>query len=106
MEMYPNRMKPRSFDPACRRGLTAESKTAALAAIERDEIDGYVGAESWMSFAAISRCCTTNGGSIIPELLADPEIRHAPGETKCMSLAGTPSLEKMLAACPVLRFEP
>ena len=44
---------------------------------------------------------------LIPELLADPEIRHAPGETKSTSLAeNTERLEKMLAACPVLRFEP
>jgi ketosteroid isomerase-like protein len=44
---------------------------------------------------------------LIPELLADPEIRHAPGETKVVSLAeNTERLEKMLAACPVLRFEP
>jgi predicted SnoaL-like aldol condensation-catalyzing enzyme len=44
---------------------------------------------------------------LIPELLADPEIRHAPGETKVVSLVeNTERLEKMLAACPVLRFEP
>jgi ketosteroid isomerase-like protein len=44
---------------------------------------------------------------LIPELLADPEIRHAPGETKSVTLAeNTERLEKMLAACPVLRFEP
>jgi ketosteroid isomerase-like protein len=44
---------------------------------------------------------------LIPELLADPEIRHAPGETKVVTLAeNTERLEKMLAACPVLRFEP
>jgi predicted SnoaL-like aldol condensation-catalyzing enzyme len=44
---------------------------------------------------------------LIPELLADPVIRHAPGETKSLSLAeNTERLEKMLAACPVLRFEP
>lgn len=44
---------------------------------------------------------------LIPELIADPEIRHAPGETKVMSLAdNTARLEKMLAECPVLRFEP
>ncbi|MEO5900276.1 MAG: ester cyclase [Ilumatobacteraceae bacterium] len=44
---------------------------------------------------------------LIPELLADPEIRHAPGETRSVSLAeNTERLEKMLAACPVLRFEP
>ncbi|MEZ5233727.1 MAG: ester cyclase [Acidimicrobiia bacterium] len=44
---------------------------------------------------------------LIPELIADPEIRHAPGETKVMTLAeNTERLEKMLAACPVLRFEP
>lgn len=44
---------------------------------------------------------------LIPELIADPEIRHAPGETIEMSLADNRErLEKMLAACPVLRFEP
>lgn len=44
---------------------------------------------------------------LIPELVADPEIRHAPGETKVMTLAeNTARLEKMLADCPVLRFEP
>jgi predicted SnoaL-like aldol condensation-catalyzing enzyme len=44
---------------------------------------------------------------LIPELLADPEIRHAPGETKVVSLQeNTERLEKMLAACPVLKFEP
>lgn len=44
---------------------------------------------------------------LIPELLADPEIRHAPGESKVTTLAeNTERLEKMLAACPVLRFEP
>lgn len=44
---------------------------------------------------------------LIPELIADPEIRHAPGETIMMTLAeNTARLEKMLAACPVLRFEP
>ena len=44
---------------------------------------------------------------LIPELVADPEIRHAPGETKVMTFAeNTARLEKMLADCPVLRFEP
>src|ERR1051325_11549380 len=44
---------------------------------------------------------------LVPELIADPEIRHAPGETKVMSLAeNTERLERMFAACPVLRFEP
>ena len=44
---------------------------------------------------------------LVPELIADPEIRHAPGETKVMTLAeNTERLERMLAACPVLRFEP
>lgn len=44
---------------------------------------------------------------LIPELIADPEIRHAPGETRVMSLAeNTERLEKMFAACPQLRFEP
>lgn len=41
------------------------------------------------------------------ELIADPEIRHAPGETTVMPLADNIArLEKMFAACPVLRFEP
>ncbi len=44
---------------------------------------------------------------LIPELIADPEIRHAPGETKVLNLAeNTKRLEQMFAACPVLRFEP
>ena len=44
---------------------------------------------------------------LVPELIADPEIRHAPGETKVMSLAdNTERLERMLAQCPVLRFDP
>lgn len=44
---------------------------------------------------------------LVPELIADPEIRHAPGETKVLTLAeNTRRLEEMLAACPVLRFEP
>ena len=44
---------------------------------------------------------------LIPELIADPEIRHAPGETKVTSLAeNTERLQKMLERCPVLRFEP
>jgi ketosteroid isomerase-like protein len=44
---------------------------------------------------------------LIPELIADPEIRHAPGETVVMSLAdNTARLERMLAECAVLRFDP
>ena len=44
---------------------------------------------------------------LIRELIADPEIRHAPGETVVMSLAdNTARLERMLAECPVLRFDP
>jgi ketosteroid isomerase-like protein len=44
---------------------------------------------------------------LIPELLGDPQIRHAPGDTVVLSLAqNTERLEKMLAACPVLRFDP
>ena len=44
---------------------------------------------------------------LIPELIADPEIRHAPGETKVMTLAdNTERLARMLAECPVLRFKP
>lgn len=44
---------------------------------------------------------------LVPELIADPEIRHAPGETRTMSLAeNTERLEKMFELCPVLRFEP
>ena len=44
---------------------------------------------------------------LIPELIADPEIRHAPGETTVMTLAdNTERLARMLAQCPVLRFEP
>lgn len=41
------------------------------------------------------------------ELIADPEIRHAPGETKVLTLAeNIERLEKMFELCPVLRFEP
>ena len=44
---------------------------------------------------------------LIPEFIADPEIRHSPGSTVVMSLAdNTARLEKMLAECTVLRFEP
>ena len=44
---------------------------------------------------------------LIPELIADPEIRHAPGETKVTSLAeNTERLTKMFEQCPVLRFDP
>jgi predicted SnoaL-like aldol condensation-catalyzing enzyme len=44
---------------------------------------------------------------LVPELIADPEVRHAPGETRVLSLAeNTDRLERMFAACPVLRFEP
>ena len=44
---------------------------------------------------------------LAPELIADPEIRHAPGETKVLSLAeNIERLEKMFELCPVLRFEP
>lgn len=44
---------------------------------------------------------------LIGELIADPEIRHAPGERRVMSLAeNTERLEKMFAMCPVIRFEP
>lgn len=44
---------------------------------------------------------------LIPELIADPEIRHAPGETKLTSLAeNTERLTTMFAQCPVLRFDP
>lgn len=41
------------------------------------------------------------------ELIADPEIRHAPGERKVVSLAdNVERLRKMFELCPVLRFEP
>ena len=44
---------------------------------------------------------------LVPELIADPEIRHAPGSTTVMTLAeNVERLERMLAQCPVLRFEP
>ncbi len=44
---------------------------------------------------------------LVGELIADPEIRHAPGERRVMTLAdNTERLEKMFAQCPVLRFEP
>jgi predicted SnoaL-like aldol condensation-catalyzing enzyme len=41
------------------------------------------------------------------ELIADPEIRHSPGERKVVSLAdNVERLRKMFELCPVLRFEP
>jgi predicted SnoaL-like aldol condensation-catalyzing enzyme len=44
---------------------------------------------------------------LVDELIADPEIRHAPGEHRVMSLADNRErLERMFAQCPVLRFEP
>ncbi len=44
---------------------------------------------------------------LVPELIADPEIRHAPGETVSLSLAeNLERLERMLEQCPVLRFDP
>jgi predicted SnoaL-like aldol condensation-catalyzing enzyme len=44
---------------------------------------------------------------LAPELIADPEIRHAPGETRVVGLAeNIERLEKMFELCPVLRFEP
>ncbi|MEZ5376883.1 MAG: ester cyclase [Acidimicrobiales bacterium] len=44
---------------------------------------------------------------LAPELIADPEIRHAPGETRVLTLAeNIERLEKMFELCPVLRFEP
>ncbi len=44
---------------------------------------------------------------LVGELIADPEIRHAPGERRVMSLAeNIERLEKMFALCPELRFEP
>ena len=44
---------------------------------------------------------------LVDELIADPEIRHAPGATTVMTVAENRTrLDKMLAECPVLRFEP
>ena len=43
---------------------------------------------------------------LIPELIADPTWRHAPGEVKQLSLAESMArLEKTLDLCPVLRFD-
>lgn len=43
---------------------------------------------------------------LIPDLIADPTWRHAPGSVKKLSLAESiDRLEKLLALCPVLRFE-
>ena len=43
---------------------------------------------------------------LIPDLIADPTWRHAPGEVKCLTLAETiERLEGLLALCPVLRFD-
>ena len=44
---------------------------------------------------------------LVPELIADPEVRHAPGETSVMSLAeNIERLTRMFEQCPVLHFEP
>ena len=44
---------------------------------------------------------------LVPELIADPEIRHAPGETRVMTLAeNVERLTRMFEQCPVLRFDP
>jgi predicted SnoaL-like aldol condensation-catalyzing enzyme len=43
---------------------------------------------------------------LVPELIADPTWRHAPGEVKCLTLAESMArLSKLLDLCPVLRFE-
>jgi len=43
---------------------------------------------------------------LVPELIADPTWRHAPGEVKQLSLAESMArLAKLLDLCPVLRFE-
>ncbi|TXL75404.1 ester cyclase [Vineibacter terrae] len=43
---------------------------------------------------------------LVPELIADPTWRHAPGEVKQLSLAQSMErLGKLLDLCPVLRFE-
>jgi predicted SnoaL-like aldol condensation-catalyzing enzyme len=43
---------------------------------------------------------------LIPDLIADPTWRHAPGDVKQLSLAESIArLTKLLELCPVLRFE-
>ncbi|MEC9345909.1 MAG: nuclear transport factor 2 family protein [Pseudomonadota bacterium] len=43
---------------------------------------------------------------LIPDLIADPTWRHAPGEVKLLTLAESiERLTKLLELCPVLRFE-
>jgi predicted SnoaL-like aldol condensation-catalyzing enzyme len=43
---------------------------------------------------------------LIPDLIADPTWRHAPGEVKRLSLAESiERLTRLLELCPVLRFE-
>ncbi len=43
---------------------------------------------------------------LVPELIADPTWRHAPGEVKSLSLSESMArLSKLLDLCPVLRFE-
>ena len=43
---------------------------------------------------------------LIPDLIADPTWRHAPGEVKSLTLAESIArLTKLLELCPVLRFE-
>ena len=43
---------------------------------------------------------------LIPDLIADPTWRHAPGEVKKLSLdESIERLTKLLELCPVLRFE-
>ncbi|MCW5747073.1 MAG: ester cyclase [Alphaproteobacteria bacterium] len=43
---------------------------------------------------------------LVPELIADPTWRHAPGDVKQLSLAESMArLGKLLDLCPVLRFE-
>lgn len=43
---------------------------------------------------------------LIPDLIADPTWRHAPGEVRQLSLAeSVERLTRLLELCPVLRFE-
>lgn len=43
---------------------------------------------------------------LIPDLIADPTWRHAPGAVHCLSMAESiERLTRLLDLCPVLRFE-
>ena len=44
---------------------------------------------------------------LAPELLGDPQTRHAPGETKVLNLTDNVArLQHLFDLCPVMRFDP